>query len=77
MLCQELVDDLGEQLVCYQRRVCVVGDNDAANALGAPVGVERVVCYLLECAGYLKRVPCLALPHLVVVLGVFAQPPFG
>ena len=45
VLGQELVDDLREQLVRHQRRVVVVADYDAGDALhAAPVRVECVVC---------------------------------
>ena len=44
VLGQELVDDLAEQLVGDEGRVLLVGDDDAADALAAAVGVECVVC---------------------------------
>lgn len=43
MLCQELVDNLREQLVGYKTWIVVVGDDDATDAFRATVGVERVV----------------------------------
>lgn len=43
MLGEELVDDLAEELVSDQGGVLVVGDDDAADALGAAVGVEGIV----------------------------------
>lgn len=43
MLGEELVDDFAEELVGDQGGVLVVGDDDAADALGAAVGVESVV----------------------------------
>ena len=39
---QELVQQLAEQLVRDQRRVLVVGNDDACEAFGAAVGVEGV-----------------------------------
>lgn len=39
---QELVEDLGQQLVGDESRVLVVGDDDAGDALAAAVGVEGV-----------------------------------
>lgn len=43
---EELVDDLGEELVRDQRGVIVVADDDAGDALGAAVGMEGVVLLL-------------------------------
>lgn len=43
VLGEELVDDFAEELVGDQGGVLVVGDDDAADALGAAVGVESVV----------------------------------
>jgi len=43
---EELVDDLGEELVGDEGRVGVVADDDAADALGPAVGVEGVVLLL-------------------------------
>ncbi|KAK1256283.1 hypothetical protein MKX07_008542 [Trichoderma sp. CBMAI-0711] len=44
VLGEELVDDLAEELVRDEGGVLVVRDDDAADALGAAVGVEGVVC---------------------------------
>lgn len=40
---EELVDDFAEELVGYEGGVLVVGDDDAADAFGAAVGVKGVV----------------------------------
>ena len=44
MLCEELVDNFREELVGYEPRVGMIGDNDATDSLCATVGVESVVC---------------------------------
>ena len=44
VLGEELVDDLAKELMRHEGRVLVVRDDDAADALGAAVGVEGVVC---------------------------------
>lgn len=43
MLCEELIDDFGEQLVSHQRGVVVVTDYDTGDALSATVGMECVI----------------------------------
>lgn len=40
---EELVDDFAEELVGYEGGVLVVGDDDAADAFRAAVGVEGIV----------------------------------
>ncbi len=45
VLDQELVNDLAEELMGYEGRVLLVGDNDAADAFAATVGMECVVCF--------------------------------
>jgi hypothetical protein len=75
VLCEELIDNLREELVCDEPRISVVGDDDAADAFCASVGVERVVCNMSECACCLRRPTCLVPLHLAVGLGVFALPP--
>lgn len=45
VLGEEFVDYFREKLMCYKRRVGVVGDYDAADAFRTAVGVESVVCY--------------------------------
>lgn len=44
VLGQELVDNLAEQLVGDEAGVLVIRDDDSADALGAAVGVEGVIC---------------------------------
>jgi len=39
---QELIDDLGEELVRHELRILVVGDADASKPLGSAVYVKRV-----------------------------------
>lgn len=48
VLGDEFVDDLGEHAVGYHGRVFVVGDDDAAHAFCAAVGVE---CVFWGCVG--------------------------
>jgi len=62
MLCEEFVDDFGEQLVCYQCGVGVVADYDPADTLGASVGVECVVLFfhILPLTGSGSLCHCLA-----------------
>lgn len=48
VLGEELVDDLAEELVGYEGRILLVGDDDTADALAAAVGVECVVCNVCE-----------------------------
>jgi hypothetical protein len=60
VLCEELVDNFREELVRYQARIVVVGDDNATDALRATVGVERVVCNLSEWIRVYRRadLPC-------------------
>lgn len=51
VLGEELVDDFAEELVGDQGGVLVVGDDDAADALGAAVGVESVVWLMMRVSG--------------------------
>ena len=48
---QELVEDLGEQLVGDEGGILVVGDDDAGDALAAAVGVEGVALLFDVLAG--------------------------
>jgi hypothetical protein len=41
---EELVNDFGKELVCDERGVGVVADNDSADSFGAAVGVKGIVC---------------------------------
>jgi len=42
VLGEELVNDFGEQLVCYKGGIVLVADYDACDALGTAIGVEGV-----------------------------------
>lgn len=46
MLGEKFIDDFREELVSYKSWIVVIGDNDAADAFCATVGVECVVCNL-------------------------------
>lgn len=43
MLCQKLIDDFAEELMGDKSGILVVGDDDAADALGPAVCVESIV----------------------------------
>ncbi len=43
MLGQKLIHYFREELMCHERRVIVIRDNDAGDAFGAAVGVEGIV----------------------------------
>jgi hypothetical protein len=43
MLSQKLVHDFREELMCHERGVVVVRDDDASDAFGAAVGMEGIV----------------------------------
>lgn len=55
MLGDEFVDNFGKELMCHERRVVVVGNDDPANAFCAPVGMERVVCKLSDGSSWPAR----------------------